>query len=95
VLERHITFNVHPDKTDEFERFFREDYRPPMSESPGFVQAELLREVDSPTRYQMVLRFEDADSAAAWRTSPVHEALQPALKALFSSNEIQGYDVIA
>ena len=95
MLERHITFNVHPDKTDEFERFFREDYRPPMGESPGFVKAELLREVDSATRYQMVLRFEDADSAAGWRTSPVHEGLQPALKALFSDNEIQGYDVIA
>jgi antibiotic biosynthesis monooxygenase (ABM) superfamily enzyme len=42
----------------------------------------------------MMLRFQDAETAAGWRTSPVHQALQPALAALFSTNEIQGYDVI-
>ena len=42
----------------------------------------------------MVLRFEDADSAAGWRTSEVHQALQPALPALYADNEIQGYEVI-
>ncbi|MGZ8769341.1 DUF4286 family protein [Aeromicrobium sp.] len=95
MIERHITFNVHPDKTAEFERFFVERYRPTMATSPGFLKAELLREGDSLTRYQMVLRFEDADSAAGWRTSEVHQALQPALTALFSDNEIQGYETIA
>ena len=30
MIERHITFNVHPDKTAEFERFFADDYRPPV-----------------------------------------------------------------
>ena len=95
MIERHITFNVHPDRTTAFERFFAEAYRPAMSKSPGFVKVELLREADSATRYQMVLRFEDADSSATWRTSEVHQALQPALLALYSDNEIQGYDVIA
>lgn len=95
MIERHITFNVHPDRTAEFERFFADEYRPPMSRSAGFVKAELLREVDSATRYQMVLRFEDADSAAGWRTSDVHQALQPALIALYTDNEIQGYETIA
>lgn len=95
MIERHITFNVHPEQTGAFEQFFAGQYRPAMASSPGFVKAELLREAGSATRYQMVLRFEDADSAAGWRTSPVHEGLQPALQALFADNEIQGYDVVA
>jgi heme-degrading monooxygenase HmoA len=95
VIERHITFDVHPDRTDAFEQFFAGRYGPTMAKAPGFVRVELLREVDSATRYQMVLRFVDADSAAGWRTSEVHQALQPALTALFSDNEIQGYVVIA
>lgn len=94
MIERHITFNVHPGMIYDFERFFADRYRPAMSESPGFVRVELLREADSQTRYQMMLRFRDAEAAAGWRTSPVHQTLQPALAALFSTNEIQGYDVI-
>ena len=31
MIERHITFNVHPDRTTDFERFFAERYRPAMS----------------------------------------------------------------
>ena len=95
MIERHITFNVHPDKTADFEAFFTGRYAPTMAGSPGFVRVELLREAESTTRYQMVLRFEDAESAAGWRTSEVHQALQPALNALFDGNEIQGYEVIA
>lgn len=95
MIERHITFNVHPDRTGEFERFFADEYRPAMAKSPGFVKVELLREAESVSRYQMVLRFQDADSAAGWRNSDVHVALQPALKALYADNEIQGYVVIA
>ena len=95
MIERHITFNVHPDKTAKFEQFFADQYGPTMAKSPGFVKVELLREAESRTRYQMVFRFEDADGAAGWRTSAVHQALQPALTALFTDNEIQGYEVIA
>ena len=95
MIERHITFNVHPDKTAEFEQFFADHYGPTMAKSPGFVKVDLLREAESRTRYQMVFRFEDADGAAGWRTSAVHQALQPALTALFTDNEIQGYEVIA
>ena len=94
MIERHITFNVHADRTGEFERFFADEYRPAMAESPGFVKAELLREAESETRYQMVLRFEDAAGAAGWRNSEVHQALQPALLALHAGNEILAYEVI-
>lgn len=95
MIERHITFNVHPAMTDAFERFFADQYRPAMQASPGFVRLELLREAGDPTRYQMSFRFRDLESSAAWRTSPVHQALQPELTALFSTSEIQAYDVIA
>ncbi len=95
MIERHITFNVHPDRTAEFERFFAERYSVAMSQAPGFVRVDLLREAESPTRYQMTFRFEDGEAAAGWRTSPVHQALQPDLAALFSTNEIMGYAVVA
>ena len=95
MIERHITFNVHPDRTADFERFFTDRYRPAMAESPGFIRVELLREAEQPTRYQMMLRFEDADTAAGWRTSPVHQNLQPGLSELFSTNEIVGYEVVS
>jgi heme-degrading monooxygenase HmoA len=94
MIERHITFTVREGTGAEFERFFADAYRPPMSESPGFVRVELLREAESDTRYQMVLRWEDADAATGWRTSPVHQALQPDLNALVSATEIQVYVVI-
>ena len=95
MIERHITFNVHPEATGAFERFFAVTYRPAMSRSPGFVRADLLRETERATRYQMVLRFEDQDSAARWRTSDVHQALQPEWTALFADSEIQAYEVVA
>ena len=65
MIERHITFNVHPDRTAEFERFFAERYSVAMSQAPGFVRVDLLREAESPTRYQMTFRFEDGEAAAA------------------------------
>lgn len=94
MIERHITFTIHPDKTGAFERFFADEYRPTMAKSPGFVRAELLREAESMTRYQMVFRFEDAAGAAGWRTSEVHQALQPGLQALYADMAIQGYEVV-
>ena len=66
-----------------------------MAKAPGFVRVELLREIDSATRYQMVLRWEDGDSALAWRTADAHTALQPALNAMHTGMAVQGYDVIA
>jgi heme-degrading monooxygenase HmoA len=95
MIERHITFNVHADKTGEFEQFFADEYGPAIARSPGFVRVELLREAESLTRYQMVLRWQDPDSAVGWRTSEVHQALQPALGSLVIDNEIQAYEVVA
>ena len=50
MIERHLTFNVHPDRTAAFEAFFAEVYAPRMAESPGFVRVELVREQERPTR---------------------------------------------
>ncbi len=94
MLERHLTFNVHPDRTADFERFFESTYRPQMAESPGYLRGELLRELDAPTRYQMVLRFSDADSALGWRTSDAHATLLPDLSALHSGMEVAAYEVV-
>ena len=95
MIERHITFNVHPGKGDAFERFFAEDYAPAMGQAPGFVRVELLREAEDPSRYQMVLRWRDGEAAVAWRISEVHTALQPALNALHGGMEVLAYEVIA
>ena len=94
MIERHITFTVLPEKTAAFEQFIASKYGPTMAKAPGFVKIELLREADSTTRYQMVFRFVDAESAAGWRTSEVHMALQPALKELNTDMQIQGYEVV-
>ncbi len=94
MIERHITFNVHPDATGAFERLFASTYAPTMALSAGFVRVELLREASSPTRFQMVTRFVDTESAAAWAASEAHQALQPAMKALYDDYELQVYEVI-
>ena len=94
MIERHITFDVLPDRTAEFERFVAEEYRPPVTLIPGFVRCDLLREIEHPERYQMVFQWEHGDAAVAWRTSDTHVALQPALNALVSSMEIVAYETV-
>ena len=95
MIERHITFSVHPDMTTEFERFFADDYRPPVLSMPGLIECSLLREAEHADRYQMVFRWEEAEQAVAWRVSEVHQALQPALNALHSGMEIVAYTKVA
>jgi len=95
MIERHISFTVPAANANAFERFFTERYRPAMAEAAGYVRVELLREIDDPARYQMALRFSDPESAVGWRTSDVHQALQPDLTALHEGSTVVGYDVIA
>ena len=94
MIERHITFQVPEDRATAFEAFFAEQYRPPITTFPGFLAASLLRQADDPTRYLMVLRWDDADAAAGWRTSPTHEGLQPGLSALHDGMTIVAFDVV-
>jgi heme-degrading monooxygenase HmoA len=92
MIERHVTFAVHRDRTADFERFFAEAYRPPVLEMPGLIECSLLREIDQPDRYQMVFRWETADQATAWRNSEVHQGLQPALNELHDGMGIVAYE---
>ena len=57
LIERHVTFEVFPDKTRDFEKLFVEEYRPAMVSMPGYVKVDLLREQENPNHYQMVIRF--------------------------------------
>ncbi len=95
MIERHVTLQVHPDCTADFERFFAEAYRPPCLEMPGLIECLLLREAERPDRYQMVFRWETAEHAVAWRTSEIHQALAPTLSSLHSGMEIVAYQHIA
>ncbi len=95
MIERHVTFSVLPDRTHNFEKFFSDKYRPAMASMPGFVTVELLREQENPTHYQMVIRFESPETAAAWRSSDVHQAMKPELKALYQGSTLTVYDVVA
>ena len=95
MIERHVTFEVLQGKEDAFELFFVQEYRPAMSRMAGFVRLELLRASEAPSNYQMVIRFETLETAAAWRASPEHQVLSPKLKALYSGSRVQVYEVIA
>ena len=94
MIERHVTFDVLPDKTREFERLFSDEYRHAMARMPGFIRVELLSEQENPARYQMVIRFISPEQAAAWRSSNAHQALSPKLKALYSACQLQLYEVL-
>ena len=95
MIERHVTFDVFPEKNRDFEKLFIDEYRPAMASMPGYVKVELLREQNDPNHYQMVIRFDSDDSAAAWRNSSAHQALSPRLKSLYSASQLQVYDFIA
>ena len=95
MIERHVTFNVLPDKTREFEELFTSKYRPAMAAMPGFIKVELLREQEDPTQYQMVIRFVSMETAAGWRNSDAHLALKPKIKALYDGSKLIVYDVVA
>jgi heme-degrading monooxygenase HmoA len=95
MIERHVTFEVLNGMADAFENFFIEKYRPAMSSMAGFVRVELLRLQESPLTYKMLIRFDSLESAAAWRASAEHLALSPDLKTMYSSSQVQIYQVVA
>jgi heme-degrading monooxygenase HmoA len=95
MIERHVTFEVLPDQTARFESFFKEEYRPAMSKSPGFIAVGLLAQKDNPARYQMIIRFESQTDADAWRASEAHKTLSPRLKSLYSASQVTVYEPVA
>ncbi|HNS50382.1 MAG TPA: antibiotic biosynthesis monooxygenase [Anaerolineae bacterium] len=95
MIERHVLFNVLPGREQAFGELFVREYRPAMAEMPGFVRVELLRAQGDPTKLMMVIRFESAEQAAAWRTSPEHQALKPKIGPLYDGSSVEVFDVIA
>jgi antibiotic biosynthesis monooxygenase (ABM) superfamily enzyme len=95
MIERHVTFNVIPGREKAFEELFSEAYSVAMSMQPGFVFVTLLKEHDKEAVYQMVIRFQSLETAAAWRDSGDHKALSPKIKALYKESAVQVYTVIA
>ncbi len=94
MIERHVTFNVVPGKEKEFETLFKEAYSVAMSRQPGFVSVALLKEHEKEAVYDMVIRFQTLEIAAAWRESEDHKALSPKIKALYKDSTVQVYEVI-
>jgi heme-degrading monooxygenase HmoA len=95
MIERHVTFNVHPDRTKDFEELVTAEYRPAMASMPGFLKVELLREQENHAQYQMVIRFESMETAAGWRNADAHQALKPKIKDLYDGSKLKVYDVMA
>jgi antibiotic biosynthesis monooxygenase (ABM) superfamily enzyme len=95
MIERHVTFHVVPGKEKEFESLFTRAYGVAMSKQPGFVSVTLLKEHDKEAVYQMAIRFQSLETAAAWRDSADHKDLSPRLKALYRDSAVQVYQVVA
>jgi antibiotic biosynthesis monooxygenase (ABM) superfamily enzyme len=95
MIERHVTFNVIPDKEKEFETLFKEEYSTAMARQSGFVSVTLLKEHEKEAVYQMAIRFQSLETAAAWRDSDDHKALSPKIKALYTESTVQVYKGIA
>jgi len=95
MIERHVTFHVIPGKEKDFENLFKNEYSIAMSKRPGFVSVTLLKEYEKESVYQMAIRFQSLETAAAWRDSPDHKALSPKIKTLYKESTVQVYEVIA
>jgi heme-degrading monooxygenase HmoA len=95
VIERHVTFHLHPGKAGDFGSCFRSDYGPALARQAGFLGAELLRPQEGEDTLMLVLRFKDAEAAQAWRESADHKALSPRLKSLYQSSEVHVLQVLA
>ena len=95
MIERHVTFHVIPGKEGDFGTLFKDEYSVAMSKQPGFVSVTLLKEHEREAFYQMVIRFQSLETAAAWRDSADHKALSPKIKALYNESTVQVYEVIS
>lgn len=95
MIERQVQFAVYPEKAADFVEFFKNEYRPAMSKSEGFVSVDLLVDPMEPGLYQMTIRFTTRECSDAWRASEAHKLLSPHLKEMYSSSQLAVYEVIA
>ncbi len=94
MIERHVRFQVPAVSQAEFIRFADRVYFPALREQPGFIHGSLLQESGAPGRHVMVLRFAEADQAAAWRSSARHQLLSAELKLLHEGSEVSVFEVV-
>ena len=95
MIERHVTFHVIPGKEKDFETLFKAEYGVAMSRQPGYVSVALLKGHEKESVFQMVIRFQSLETAAAWRDSAEHKALSPRIKSFYRESAVQVYEVIA
>jgi quinol monooxygenase YgiN len=95
MIERQVHLDIHPEKAAEFEEFFKNEYRPAMSKSNGFVSLDLLVDPREPGHYQMAIRFNNQACSDAWRASEAHQQLSPRLKEMYVSLQVMVYEVAA
>lgn len=94
IIERHVTIHLLPGSDEEFEQFFKQQYRPAIAKTDGFIKTELLNDTENPQDLKMVLRFDFPESAAAWRISEAHEVLKSHLKSLYGLVNLKVYNVL-
>ena len=95
MIERHVTFHIIPGKEKDFETLFKGAYCIAMAKQPGFVSVTLLKEQGKEAVYQMVIRFQSLETAAAWRDSAEHKGLSPKIKTLYKESTVLVYEVVA
>jgi heme-degrading monooxygenase HmoA len=95
MIERHVTFDVRPELTQQFKEFFVTEYKPAMSMSAGFCSVELLVDIDDQTKYKMVIAFDTLENSDLWRASKAHAVLSPILKSMYTSSQVLIYKVAA
>jgi heme-degrading monooxygenase HmoA len=81
MIVREVSLKVPTERQTEFASFWAREYRQAMSKMPGFLEARLLKHLDSDEELQLLLEFRSEEDAAAWRASPEHGRLGPKLKA--------------
>ncbi|MFD5829546.1 antibiotic biosynthesis monooxygenase family protein [Lentzea sp. NPDC060358] len=83
ILEQAV-LDVVPGLSDEFEQAFGEA-RSLISASPGFLGLELLRSVETPSRYLLLVRWESLEAhTVGFRQGPSYERWSSLLHRFYS-----------
>lgn len=70
MITEHALLPVDPDRADEFEAAF-DEARHVIAASPGFGGLELLRSIESPDTYLLLVRWESVEAhTGGFRGSP-------------------------
>ena len=71
---RVVPYEVQPGAVEAFVAAHRTHHSPPVSRQPGFVSKLLLQSEEQPHRLVMLLTWETAAQADAWRNHPEHDS---------------------